>query len=455
GNFQTVADLLLTSTQEIAKRCKSSPLDVKRIVDAVLDSIPAPELTGLDRLSLVNDEKFTTGDDILDDALGGGIRTGMIWEIVGESAAGKTQFALQLSLFVQAPAHLGGLAASTCYLTTSSKLSTARLLQMSRANELLSSSFCGLEYVHTLAIPTVAILQHVLTIVLPSFIEEQTSKQGGRRIKLLVIDAIGELFHSNDKTTTSTLVERSKDIACLSARLHELASMYQLAIVVLNEVIDTFDRRRHNMGEQADLSYDYQSRWFNTAEFFGESKKEASLGLAWANQVNTRIMLTRTGRRKYLNDEDLPKRPRLNESPRNVEESSRQSAPGEQQPTLIRRLSVIFSNVCSPVSLDYTVMERGVSILQDRDARLIQISNRADAIVQASDVHTNEQSDDLASEALPLPLATVDAFVSLSNSEITESISIVDEFEDLLWSHADSYEDLDWDALEENLSQVQ
>ena len=30
------------------------------------------------------DEIFSTGDYILDQALGGGIRTGMLWEIVGE-----------------------------------------------------------------------------------------------------------------------------------------------------------------------------------------------------------------------------------------------------------------------------------------------------------------------------------------------------------------------------------
>ena len=31
-----------------------------------------------------SDEIFTTGNDELDDALGGGIRTGMMWEIVGQ-----------------------------------------------------------------------------------------------------------------------------------------------------------------------------------------------------------------------------------------------------------------------------------------------------------------------------------------------------------------------------------
>lgn len=38
----------------------------------------------LDELEGPLDELFSTGDTTLDQALGGGIRTGMLWEIVGE-----------------------------------------------------------------------------------------------------------------------------------------------------------------------------------------------------------------------------------------------------------------------------------------------------------------------------------------------------------------------------------
>src|SRR6266545_7485013 len=36
GNFHTIADLLLTSTQDAAKRCKASPVEVKRVFEKVL-----------------------------------------------------------------------------------------------------------------------------------------------------------------------------------------------------------------------------------------------------------------------------------------------------------------------------------------------------------------------------------------------------------------------------------
>ena len=32
----------------------------------------------------IGEESFTTGDEVVDNVLGGGIRTGMVWELCGE-----------------------------------------------------------------------------------------------------------------------------------------------------------------------------------------------------------------------------------------------------------------------------------------------------------------------------------------------------------------------------------
>ena len=83
GSIQTVADLVLTPIQDIAKRCRSSPVEVKRIVDTVLSRTPVPKLRRLDEYP-PSVETFTTGSEVLDGMLGGGLRTGMVWEVVGE-----------------------------------------------------------------------------------------------------------------------------------------------------------------------------------------------------------------------------------------------------------------------------------------------------------------------------------------------------------------------------------
>ncbi|KAF9466426.1 P-loop containing nucleoside triphosphate hydrolase protein [Collybia nuda] len=362
GKVQYVEDLILNSPQEIAGKCRISQIDAKRIIDAVCSEVAPPKVRLLEDVRHEGDEKCTTGDPHLDSALNGGMRTGMVWEIAGESAAGKTQFALQLSLFAQLPKDKGGLYGSTCYLTTSSTLPTSRLLQISQEHPILSESNCSLEAVHTLSTPTLPTLIRALSQTLPHFIQRSRDRNN-KPVKVLIVDALAELFHTSNKTTTATLVERSKNVSEVSILLHALASTHQIAVLVLNEVVDVFERcGGSNIGE-GELVYSDQSRWFSRANSVpGEDRKEASLGLVWANQVNVRILLSRTGRRRYLDDveKNISKRHRSGINPQNPSTNSIES---EDQLTLIRRLSVVFSSISCPISMDYIVTGAGISVL--------------------------------------------------------------------------------------------
>ena len=361
-----------------------------------------------------------------------------ISHLTSSSGAGKTQLALQLSLFVQAPKEIGGLAGSACYLTTSSKLPTARLLQISQTHELLLPSFCSLEDVHTISIPTSDFLQHVLTTLLPSFIQKQETIQGKKPVKLVIIDALAELFHGIGKTTTNTLVERKQSIARISASLHEIASSYNVAMVVLNEVVDNFEHQGQlGSSVPGEMTYKQQSR---TLEGFDE-KKKAALGPAWTNQVNAKIMLSRTGRRKQLQDEDFSSKKRqLLESSDKRNQSSRISL-NNQEPTLIRRLRIIFSSVSAPASLDFIVSECGISVLQDGTHTTDQTSSTA-----------KQGPDDqrpIRPTAAEMQPETAQLAAHLTNEVV---VAVEDEY-DKLWTE-DTYNDFDWDALEQVLSQT-
>ncbi|THV01007.1 P-loop containing nucleoside triphosphate hydrolase protein, partial [Dendrothele bispora CBS 962.96] len=436
GRILTLSDLVLTSPQEIARRCRVALSEIQLIVSLACKSQPIQSRNlaqifsenGLEDDN-ENDEvtrqlrllgrKFTTGDHILDGALGGGIRTGMIWEIVGESSAGKTQLALQLSLSVQLPPSQGGLAGSACYLTTSRLLETHRLKQISTKHPLFSSPEAqediSFDNVHTLRIPEISTLENVLESILPKFIEDTTKAQTESKkdttkpVRLLILDALGELFHFSPKTSTQTLVQRSQNVSRISSLLHSLASRYGLAIVVLNEVVDAFQTpnsdhygESHNNNEEDNgnigLLYASHSRWFQRAHSLpGEDRKEASLGLVWANQVNARIMLSRTGRRRYIYNPsgDEGKKRRIDTAYSDTESAS---SPGttvpltntsslleDSSPTLIRRLTVIFSSASplsssaqpSPSSLDYIVTKNGIEVLQDSDPSLISRFRRS------------------------------------------------------------------------------
>ena len=381
--------MLCCSPQDLSRKCKISVHDADTIIDLLYASADPPRLWRLADIKDQGSEICTTGDPILDEALGGGLRTGAVWEVVGErcvpnwvyasssilrgklqSAAGKTQFALQFALTVQLPRNQKGLHGSACYLTTSSVLPTSRLVQISEAHPLLARSECSLHNVHTISTTTIPMLIHVLSGTLPDFINQQASVPGRKPVKILIIDALAELFHTSTKTTSQTLIERSKNIAQISFLLHKLASTHQIVVVVLNEVVDAFDYVTDLPDPSGghDILYAEQARWFARGHSLpSENRKEASLGLVWANQVNVRILLTRTGRRRYLDDADYQPikrfRPHSDSSAGAHTVVATSNISTTDQSTLIRRLSVIFSSVARPVSLDYTVTEAGISVI--------------------------------------------------------------------------------------------
>ena len=83
ANIHTVADLVLTAPTDIARKCRLTVQAAEALVNAVAAEL-APTPTRLDSVTLTSSQTFTTGDVALDDVFGGGMRTGMVWEIVGE-----------------------------------------------------------------------------------------------------------------------------------------------------------------------------------------------------------------------------------------------------------------------------------------------------------------------------------------------------------------------------------
>lgn len=86
GQLLTVPDVLLLSVQDLARKCRIVYREAQLIVETVCEELAAgasqPRL--LSDSEIRRDQIFTTGDASLDKALGGGIRTGKVWEIVGE-----------------------------------------------------------------------------------------------------------------------------------------------------------------------------------------------------------------------------------------------------------------------------------------------------------------------------------------------------------------------------------
>ena len=289
------------------------------------------------------------------------------------SAAGKTQLALQLSLLVQLPVAQGGLDGSAAYLTTSGSLPTPRLVQLLHSHPQLAGSCSTLDNVQTSTTRTVSSLLHVLSAVLPASILAAKARSRSRPpLKLLVIDSVAELLHYDEdggKTSTATLSERSRNLSAIAAQLHTLAATHQLAVVALNRVTDTWDRRPAADVQPGELLYADQARIFGGVQ---GGSKSAALGLVWANQVNARVMLSRTGKKRRY--PVLAVAPAAAVAPRAAEDShdrKRLRAEGGGAVRVddvgVRRLTVMFSPVCAPASVDFIITSRGVETLADDD----------------------------------------------------------------------------------------
>jgi Rad51 len=83
GKILNVRELLLSSPHEVAQKCKVDPSAVERMMDSMYNVVLPQHIRRLKEVQ-AEGEEFTTGDPRLDEALGGGIRTGMIWEVAGE-----------------------------------------------------------------------------------------------------------------------------------------------------------------------------------------------------------------------------------------------------------------------------------------------------------------------------------------------------------------------------------
>ncbi|KAL8954304.1 MAG: hypothetical protein Q9193_007293, partial [Seirophora villosa] len=157
----TTTDLLTLEPLEIARRAQLPLLDVRRLTRHVLarlqsqlgllnadellrdneahsDAVCAPSLSQNGSAIVAKWSLIATLDPIFDSALSGGIPTGYITEVTGESGAGKTQFLLSLLITAQLPSP-HGLSRPTVYISTEHPLPTPRLTQILRTHPHLSN----------------------------------------------------------------------------------------------------------------------------------------------------------------------------------------------------------------------------------------------------------------------------------------------------------------------------
>ncbi|SMR63112.1 unnamed protein product [Zymoseptoria tritici ST99CH_3D1] len=355
----STADLLTLDPVDVAKRAQVPPGEVKKLVDAVVEALHGDvsvkasdsDVTGWNGLQHAGDvakqwQTISTLDDALDEALNGGIACGHLTEIVGESAAGKTQLLLTLLLSAQlSPSPSPPTPPpSSLYISTEAPLQTTRLTQILTTHPHLtplpSSSKPTLSRIHSTHIHDLEAQDHILRYQVPVAIRQHN-------VRLLVIDSVAANFRAESLTANDgqrkggvgNLAKRSAQLAQMGALLRGLARESGVAVVVANQVADRFsaaDNGRFNSSLRAGtqgstqdsshranspsgrpqhrqpdpkpppprrqtglfsttdpLSLDHQQNFFTGwgDEESQTNLKTPSLGLTWTNQLSTRIAL--------------------------------------------------------------------------------------------------------------------------------------------------------------------
>ncbi|KAI1497029.1 DNA repair protein RAD57 [Biscogniauxia marginata] len=276
----TTTDLLTFEVTDIGKRTQLPLLDIKRLCNAVLRALhadlgvlgdddvngtnrhdpgkasPRPKPATEPRAGTLRHtgaeliakpwRAISTLDAPLDTALGGGVPTGYVTEIVGESGAGKTQFLLTLLLSVQLPPP-HGLGRPALYISTEAPLSTRRLSQILSNHPFFqdsSESKPSLDRIISTMTPDLESQDHILTYQVPVEVAR-------RNVGLIVLDSVAANYRAefergrkggggSSSSSGSNMAARSNELLRLGQLLHDLARKHDLAVVVANQVADRF-----------------------------------------------------------------------------------------------------------------------------------------------------------------------------------------------------------------------
>ncbi|MEM0074756.1 MAG: DNA repair and recombination protein RadA [Nitrososphaerota archaeon] len=168
---------------------------------------------------------LSTGSKALDSLLAGGIETDSITEFYGAFGSGKSQICHTASVLCNLKPEDGGLGGNAIYIDTEGTFRVNRIAQIAEArglnkDEILDCIF----YCRVFNVP------HLETVArsLGGYIRKN-------RIKLVIIDSIINLFRS-EFIGREALAERQQKLNALMHKLHNLAEVYDIAVIITNQV---------------------------------------------------------------------------------------------------------------------------------------------------------------------------------------------------------------------------
>jgi DNA repair protein RadA len=227
AGYLTARDVAFASVKELAEILGSEDR-AKQIIMA------AQKLIGLQPFITAYElyekrrgiKRISTGVKSLDELLGGGIETRAITELVGEFGVGKTQLCHQLSVMVQLPEEKGGLSAKALYVDTENTFRPERIMQIAK--------YRGLDPYE--ALKNVLYARAYSSDHQIMIIDEARKIIEKENIGIILIDSLVAHFRA-EYPGRENLAERQQRLNHHIAQLLKIADIYNIAVVVTNQVM--------------------------------------------------------------------------------------------------------------------------------------------------------------------------------------------------------------------------
>lgn len=299
AGISTVKQIIILSIWDIKKLTNLCVNDILLLKNTVTENICPISTTGNDLKNIdTNKLSVSTGCTGIDNLLYGGLQKGTITEVFGESASGKTQLALQVTL--------NNWAKGCVYICTEDIFPTKRFEEMKMNLPQFNPKTDYGKNVFVEHITEANDLLSCVRIRLPKLLAQHD-------LSLIVIDSIAAPF----RCESTNYVKRAEDLREIATILIALAQEFNLAVLCINQV---------------------------TASFEDSSSVLPSLGLAWANMVTIRLMIKKT--LKTFDPNQLP-------GTRNQQVTCKHE-------TFIRELLVVFAPHLPNTMTQFVITSKGI-----------------------------------------------------------------------------------------------
>src|ERR671910_2868069 len=233
----TVMDLAVTSSEELSVEINSSKESAAAFIIAAQQLLRDSNL--LDKEFVTADValekrksllRCTTGSNALDKLLLGGIETQAVTEFYGEFGSGKSQICHTLCVTASQPVEQGGPGSGAILIDTEGTFRPERVDQIARARGLDPSEI----------LKKVAICKAYNSSHLELIVKSMGKYIDDFKAKMIIIDSIISL-HRAEFAGRGTLADRQQRLNSIMHKLVKIAEIYNVAIIVTNQVQSTPD----------------------------------------------------------------------------------------------------------------------------------------------------------------------------------------------------------------------